>query len=148
MNAFAALLAEMPDEPWHIDAKDRFPESEDARQAALLRDARIICPAVDIFAVPNAGKRTRWEAAKRKREGMRAGVLDLVCTWKPTRPSDRGVAFIEMKDGTSMPDDNQRERLNRYYRCGLPCGVFRTAASAIAFLASCGAPVLVRERRL
>lgn len=50
MNAFTALLAEQADEPWWIDPKDDDPRDELARQASFLRDARIICPAVDIFA--------------------------------------------------------------------------------------------------
>lgn len=137
----------MPEEhaedlPWHLDPKDRFPESEDDRQARFLREARMLCPGVDIFAVPNAGKRTRWEANKRKREGMKAGVLDIVCTW------NRGVAFLEFKNGTEQPDANQRERLNRYYRQGHHAGVFRTAASALDFLRAAGAPFVDRVGRL
>lgn len=129
-----AFLDERPDRPWHIDPRDDDPRDEDARQIAFLRDARLLCPAVDIFAVPNAGRRTRWEAAKRKREGMKAGALDLVATW------NRGVAFIEFKDGRKMPDANQRERLNRYFEQGHHCGVFRQERSALEWLRSIGAP--------
>jgi hypothetical protein len=122
------------DELWHIDPKDKDPRSEEARQIAVLRDARVLCPAVDFFAVPNAGKRSQWAAMKAKREGMRAGALDLVATWAG------GVAFIEMKDGTSMPDANQRDRLNMYVRQGHFCGVFRQERSVMEFLKRCGAP--------
>ena len=128
---------EAPDLAWHIDPRDKDPRNEDARQAAFIRDARIVCPGVDIVAIPNAGRRTRWEAAKRKREGMKAGALDLVCTW------NRGVAFIEFKNGTDGPDANQRDRLNMLTRWGHWCGVFRQEASALAFLRACGAPFIV-----
>jgi hypothetical protein len=127
------------DELWHIDPKDKDPRSEEKRQAAFLRNARILCPGVDIFAVPNGAKRSQWAAMKAKREGMRAGVLDLVCTWP-----GRGVAFIEFKDGRSMPDDNQRERLNMLTRQGHFCGCFRQEDSAIRFLRDCGAPFIGR----
>jgi hypothetical protein len=76
---------------------------------------------------------------KAKREGMRAGVLDLVCTWP-----GRGVAFIEFKDGKAMPDANQRERLNMLTHQGHHCGVFRQEDSAIRFLRDCGAPFIGR----
>jgi hypothetical protein len=94
----------------------------------------MLCPAVDIFAVPNGAKRTQWAAMKAKREGMKAGALDLVATWVG------GVAFLEFKDGHSMPDANQRERLNLYVRQGHHCGVFRQETSALEFLRRAGAP--------
>lgn len=133
-----AFRDERPDQPWHIDPRDNDPRDEDARQQAFLRDARIICPGVDIFAVPNAGRRSRWEVAKRKREGMRAGVLDLVAE------SRGGVAFLEFKDGRAMPNANQRERLNRYYEHGQHCGVFRQEQSALEWLRLIGAPFIDR----
>lgn len=136
MNApFADLEEATADLGWHCDPKDADPRPEEKRQLAFLRAAKMLCPAVDIFAVPNGGKRSQWAAMKAKREGMRAGVLDLVCTWP-----GGGVAFIEMKDGTSMPDANQRERLNLYTRQCHFCGVFRQEASALEFLKRCGAP--------
>jgi hypothetical protein len=129
---------EQVDEAWHCDPKDRDPRSEEKRQLAFLNAARMACPAVDIFAVPNGGKRSQWAAMKAKREGMRAGVLDLVCTWPG------GVAFLEFKNGTDMPDANQRDRLNMYVRQGHHCGVFRQEASALRFLRDAGAPFIGR----
>lgn len=138
MNMFAAF-----DDPigptWHEDPRDDDPRGEDQRQAAFLRQARLLCPAVDIFAVPNAGKRTRWEANKRRREGMKAGALDLVATW------NRGVAFMEWKNGRDMPDANQRDRLALYARQGHHCGVFRQERSALEWLRSLGAPFIDRS---
>ena len=138
MNAFAALLAEKADESWHIDPKDNDRRSELARQMAVLRDARIVCPGVDIIAIPNAGKSSDWERIRRWKEGARAGALDLVATWKG------GVAFIEMKDGKKMPAQDQRGRLNMYTRMGHHCGVFRQEKSVMDFLRRCGAPFIDR----
>ena len=136
-------LADEPPRIWHIDPKDDDPRDELARQSAFLRDVRIICPAVDIIAVPNAGKRSPWAAQKAKREGLTAGALDLGCAWEGGR-----VAFLEFKDGKKMPTPAQRERLDRYVRQGHLCGVFRQEASALGALRRWGAPFLVREGRL
>jgi hypothetical protein len=138
VNAAFAHLEEHADLPWHIDPRDKDPRSEEKRQLAFLRDARILCPAVNIFAVPNAGRRTQWEVNKAKREGMKSGALDLVCTW------NRGVAFLEFKNGTDLPSPNQREQLNTLYRQGHHCGVFRQEQSALDFLRSIGAPFIGR----
>lgn len=138
MSHFDALES-VDDRAWHIDPRDKDPRAEEARQSAFLRDARMLCPGVDIVAVPNAAKRSQWAANKAKREGMRAGALDLFCTWPG------GVAFIEFKDGAKMPDVNQRDRLNLYMRQGHHCGVFRQERSALAWLRDvCGAPFLTR----
>lgn len=141
MDTLASLLIEDDgDLGWWIDPKDADPRDELTRQSAFIRDAKIICPAVNIFAVPNAGKRSQWAARKAKREGLTAGVLDLVCTWPMG-----GVAFLEWKDGTKMPDENQRDRLNLYTRQGHLCGVFRQETSALEFLRRHGAPFIDRR---
>ena len=134
-----AAFDDQADERWHTDPRDKDPRGEDARQLEFLTQARQQCPAVDIVAVPNAGRRTKWEVAKRKREGMKAGALDLFCTWQ-----GGGVAFLEFKNGTEDPDDNQRDRLNLYTRQGHNCGVFRQAGTALDFLRRCGAPFLTQ----
>ena len=142
MNApsfFRDLEAPLLDEPWHLDPRDNDPRSEDDRVAAAIRRARLICPAVDIVAIPNAGRRSRWEVNQRKREGMKAGALDWVVTWNPG-VSGRGVAFPEWKNGTDMPDQNQRDRLNMLFRMGHHCGVFRREDSFFAWLRALGAP--------
>lgn len=141
MNAHDLFPAEPEgDEAWHIDPRDDDPRDELKRQSAFLRDAKIICPGVDIFAVPNAAKRSQWAANKAKQEGLTPGVLDLVATWK-----GGGSAFLEFKDGKKMPDANQRDRLNLLTRQGHNCGVFRQQKSALEFLRRCGAPFIDRR---
>lgn len=146
MTALVDLFPESPNVTWHIDPKDKDPRPEEARQMAFLRDAKILCPCVDIIAVPNGAKRSRWAANKARREGMKAGALDLVCTWAPTRPGDRGVAFPEFKNGCEMPDANQVDRLDMLTRMGHNCGVFRQERSALEWLRACGAPFIVSGR--
>lgn len=137
-TAFLHFEEENADLPWHIDPKDKDPRREEKRQLAFLRGVKLLCPSVNVFAVPNGGRRSQWEANKAKREGMKSGALDLVATW------NRGVAFIEFKNGTDMPNTNQREQLNTLYRQGHWCGVFRQEASALDFLRQAGAPFIGR----
>lgn len=141
MNAYLSDFPaeDGPDLPWHIDPRDKDPRDEDARQAAFLKAAAAVMPKVRFFAVPNAGRRSQWEARKRLREGMRKGVPDIVATW------NRGVAFLEWKNGTEKPSPDQREWLNALYAQGQHVGVFRQEASALVWLRSIGAPCLARE---
>lgn len=149
MSSLAAIFDATPTAPtWFIEAKDRDPAPEDKRQGLFLSRVRIVAPAVNVFAVPNAGKRTRWESFQRTREGMRKGALDLVVTWWPERGGDRGVFFAEFKNGRDMPDENQRDMLNLLTSQGHRCGVYRNADTLLRHLREAGAPFISREGRL
>jgi hypothetical protein len=124
----------------HIDPRDKDPRPEEKRQLAFLRDMRALCPAVMVFAVPNGGRRTLWEANKARREGLKSGAPDLVAIW------NRGVAFLEFKGASAMPSPAQREFLNGLYRCGHHVGVFRQEKSALDWLLGLGVPSIVRRR--
>lgn len=140
MNAFAYFPADIEaDEAWHIDPKDKLGLSEEKRQIAVLRDLHMCAPSIMVWAVPNGIRCSEWSARKAKREGLKAGTPDLTVVW------NRGVAFVEMKDGTGMPDANQREALNRLCRAGHHCGVFRTSESVLRWLKGIGAPVMLRD---
>lgn len=126
------------DLPWFIEPKDKDPASELDRQRTFLSRMKALAPAIDVLAIPNAGKSSDWERIQRWKEGARRGALDLIITW------NRGVMFAEFKDGQKMPTKDQRERLNRYYRMGHHCGVFRNADTLIEHLRSLGAPFIGR----
>jgi hypothetical protein len=140
-DLFPADDFDEPDEPWFIEPKDKLVGSEIQRQSTFLKMMATLAPNVDIVAIPNAGKATEWERLQRWKEGARRGALDLVVTWEPTCQGDRGIAFPEFKDGKKMPDKDQRARLNRYYRMGHACGVFRTADVLIEYLRDRGCPI-------
>jgi hypothetical protein len=127
-------LEDNGDLPWFIEPKDKDPASEFDRQRRFLSLMARLAPAVDVLAIPNSGKLTDWERVRRWNEGARRGALDLIITW------NRGVFFAEMKDGQKMPTVAQRERLNRYYRMGHHCGVYRTAETLMEHLRDRGAP--------
>jgi hypothetical protein len=127
---------QLADLDWYIEPKDADPASETKRQRRFLSRAAMLCPAVDVVAIPNAGKRSDWERLERWREGARAGALDLLITWSG------GVFFAEFKDGKKMPSPAQRDRLNLHTRQGHHCGVYRTAETLIAHLRTAGAPFI------
>jgi hypothetical protein len=131
-------LEDAADEPWFIEPKDKDPASEIKRQLLFLSRLKILAPAVDALAIPNAGKSTDWQRIQRWREGARRGALDLVITWKTD------VFFAEFKDGDGMPSKDQRERLNRYYRMGHKCGVYRNPDTLLEHLRGLGAPFIGR----
>lgn len=152
MNAlpdFFAGLDEPLDEidlPWFVEPKDKDPKDEFARQSRFVSLMRQRAPGAEVTAIPNANTGTDWQRVRRKNEGARAGALDLFVTWAPAGQGDRGIAFLEFKDGQKMPSRVQREQLNSHYRKGHLCGVFRTPERAMAWLRDNGCPV--RERAL
>jgi hypothetical protein len=138
MNAFAHLPADEPlretlDPGIWVEPKDKDATAEVTRQSALVNVLRKHSRCV-VFAVPNAA---RSESAKLRqhREGAVYGAADLVITWAG------GVAFVEMKDGKSMPRDNQVAFLNRLKRQDHHVAVCRTPMGAMRWLRAIGAPV-------
>ena len=113
--------------------------SEVETQTLFRSRARMICPAVLLIAIPNAGKRTRWAAGQARREGMTAGAPDLIALWP-----NGGVAFIEMKSAKGRLQPNQVEMLERLDGYGHSAFVARTADEALEFLRACGAPFIGR----
>lgn len=110
--------------------------SELAEQQAFRKRLYYAAPSVFVVAVPNAARRTVWEARRAKQEGLAAGFPDLICLWPG------GIAFVEMKrtkGGTVS--DNQAEWIERLTDYGFPAAVCRGADAAIAFLREAGAPI-------
>lgn len=75
---------------------------------------------LNIYAIPNGGHRHKAVAAKLKKEGVRAGVLDINIDW----PSNgfHGLR-IEMKFGKNKPTDNQKEWISLYKKAGYDTAV-------------------------
>jgi len=66
---------------------------------------------MNLFAIPNGGKRNKFEAAIMKGEGVRAGVSDMflaVCRWRGNDLEYAGM-FIEFKFGKGKLTDKQQE---------------------------------------
>lgn len=70
-----------------------------------------------LFAVPNGGYRNRIEAKRLKKEGVLAGVPDLIFLY-------RGLVYpIEMKTKNGKLGSNQKE-LHEFWNEHLQCNVF------------------------
>lgn len=123
---------------FHVDpASAADPGDELAIQVRFQSKLRHQMPRVRFVAVPNGGQRTVWSAMKAKQEGLSAGFPDSLCIWPGT------TAYIEFKDRKGVIPDNQIEWLNWLHLAGFPCGVFRSAETAIQFLLDAGAPSLM-----
>jgi len=119
----------------YVEPKDKLPDSEDDRQAEWVRLMRRHAPQCLVFAVPNAAKRTRWAAAKVKREGLFTGFPDTGILWAD------GHAYAEWKNGREGPKPAQIETLNWMHSRGIPVAIVRTPEGCLAWLRSIGAPV-------
>jgi hypothetical protein len=138
----SAPLLDIPEEETQLlcfcEPKDGDPASEWQRQRLFLKLAKQLCPRVLVFAVPNAGRRSQWEANKAKGEGLRAGVCDLILVWPGS------VFFAEFKAGKSMPKPAQVEFLNAMAMRCHHCGVYRKPETLIEHLRAAGAPFVGR----
>lgn len=98
-------------------------QAEHDQQVALFQwaaaCARAIPALVNLYAIPNGGKRNVVTAARLKAEGAKAGVPDVALAW-PLRSEETPHLFaspglyIEMKAGKNKPSTEQiawRERL-------------------------------------
>jgi hypothetical protein len=89
------------------------------------------------WAVPNGGKQSDWERIRGWKSGTVTGALDITVLWPG------GCAFIEMKSGSGAVSPGQRDMLNRLRRAGHSCAVFRKPETALDWLRSIGAPIMV-----
>src|SRR5690348_14445569 len=113
-------------------------QSELAIQTLFRSRCRILCPRVSLVAIPNAGKRTQWQAQQAKREGLATGFPDMMAL------APGKVAFLEFKAVKGRLSDSQGEWLDRLHEMGFPCGVFRDADVAVEFLRANGFPFIGR----
>ena len=122
-------------------------KSEIAIQTLFRSRARILCPAVHIVAVPNAGKRSQWAAAQVKREGLATGFPDIMCLFSHGGGENAipVAAYIEFKSAKGRLSENQSEWIERLGRMGFPVTVARDADEAIEWLRGIGAPFIDRE---
>lgn len=68
-----------------------------------------------LFHIPNGGSRNKIEAANLKRQGVRAGVSDLLL---PVARGGFHGLFIEMKAGKNVPTEKQNEWISAVRKQG------------------------------
>jgi hypothetical protein len=114
--------------PYYIESRHNGPESEAQIQAAFLAQMAKLAPRVMVLGIPNAGKRTRWEAMQRKREGMITGFPDVLLFF------DGGVMACEFKSGKGVLSKPQAAVLDRLVDLGIQVAVMRRAETAVEFV--------------
>jgi len=89
--------------------------------------------------VPNGGSRDRREASNLKRQGVRAGIPDvLVFSHAPLRPDARGVAIELKRERGGRTSAEQRAWLDRMTGLGWVTYIAHGSRDAIRFLESVG----------
>jgi hypothetical protein len=111
---------------FHIDPRNaQGPKDELGAQVAYLTKMAAQAPKALLVAIPNAGKRSAWEARQRAREGLVKGFPDMLVMFNGR------TLGLEFKSGTGQPSDAQIETLNKMHRLGFPVGIFRSAETAL-----------------
>lgn len=124
---------------FRYEPNDKLGHSESYRQRKMLVMIRRLFPDYQVTHVPNGGKRDKVQAARLKADGVKAGWPDLTIAGP-----GRWCAFIEVKDGTGVCSDKQREILASLANEGHYCGVFRTDLALYNFMIDMGAKTRVR----
>jgi len=125
--------------PFHTDPRAADDGREELRiQVAFRNRMRMLAPQVLLVAIPNEGRRTTWEAMKRKREGLMPGFPDMMALW------DGKAAFLEFKKANGALSEVQVDCLNNLVRRDFPVGVFRHEDTAVEWLRGHGAPFMDR----
>lgn len=86
-----------------------------------------------IFHIPNGGTRNKREAANLKKQGVKAGVPDLML---PVARKKHHGLFIEMKFGKNKTTDNQDSWIEALKGQGYLCKVCNGAGEAIETIKS------------
>ena len=84
-----------------------------------------------LFHIPNGGKRNLKEAMNLKRQGVKAGVLDI---FLPVARKDKHGLWIEMKYGKNKCTIEQVKWLAWLYNQGYMCKVCWSSEEAIAVI--------------
>ncbi|MBP1614198.1 MAG: nuclease [Bacteroidetes bacterium] len=112
--------------------KKRVVKHEEAdMQAEFFRQVKILFPKLPeklLFAVPNGGSRHKIEAANMKRQGVKAGVADVILL-----VPKKGYASLclEFKTFTGRQSDEQKEFQRQAELCRSKYVVVRSVAQAI-----------------
>jgi hypothetical protein len=111
---------------FHIDPRNaQGPKDELGEQVRYRAQVARLAPKALLVGIPNAGKRSAWEARQRAREGLVKGFPDMLLMFNGR------TLGLEFKSGTGQPSDAQIETLNKMHRLGFPVGIFRSAETAL-----------------
>ncbi len=100
-------------------------------QAEFFRNVKLFFPTLPdrlLFAIPNGGSRNILEAKNLKRQGVKAGIADVILLIPR-----KGFASLcmEFKTATGRQSDEQKEFQRQAEACGSKYVIVRSVASAI-----------------
>lgn len=125
----------------NVERKKPRRRDEASLQASLVEELRLILPPnAFVFAVPNGGSRNIVEAVNLKKQGVVAGVPDLIVIH-----AGRPIG-LELKTRTGKLSDNQRITFHKLAAAGMRVEVIRSRDAAIAMLRDMGVPLRLSER--
>lgn len=125
----------------NVERKKKRKRDEADFQSALVEELRLILPSnAFVFAVPNGGTRNIVEAVNLKRQGVVAGVPDLIVIH-----AGRPIG-LELKTHAGKLSDNQRITFHKLAAAGMRVEVIRSRDAAIAMLRDMGVPLRLSER--
>ena len=101
---------------------------EDELQQAAIEYIRLQYPHVLAFHCPNGGKRNLYEAARLKKQGVLAGVSDILIFWQG------GMGAIELKCGKNTTTGTQDYFADKWQWVGGRYALCRTLDSVVAAL--------------
>lgn len=132
---YAEMKRKQKTEVLVLGKEDRISSDEGAEQEtvfswARLNEGRYPCLKT-LHHIPNGGMRNRGEAAKLKRQGVKAGVADL---FLPHASSGCHGLYIELKAKGGVVSREQTEFLEAVSRAGYMAAVCFGAQSAICLL--------------
>lgn len=106
---------------------------EDDIQEAFVNTARMVFPKLGklLFAVPNGGKRNKFEAARLQKQGVVPGVSDIICL-VPNK--EHKFLCMETKTEEGTQSDEQIQFQKEVEIVGGLYIVFRSAAEGIEIL--------------
>jgi hypothetical protein len=120
-----------------ITKKKRKRQPEQVFQGSLIKTLGLVLQPqrTFVFAVPNGGWRSKAEAAILIGQGVVPGVPDLMVLFDGT------AIGLELKAPKGIASKKQQDVHKRFASAGIPVGIVRTDAEAIAFLKANGAPM-------
>ena len=115
-----------------------------AREADFQRDAKdlfdlILKPPAFHLHVPNEGKRSKWNGADLKRQGLLPGAADSI-VFAPGQ-----VVCFELKSKTGRQTDTQKEFQALCLACGIPYFVVYALDEIEHHLVECDVPLRIRQ---
>lgn len=108
---------------------------EDDIQEAFFNTARMVFPKLGklLFAVPNGGKRNKFEAARLQKQGVTPGVSDIICM-VPNK--EYHFLCLETKTETNDQSEHQIQFQKEVEQVGGLYVMFRSAAEGVEILKS------------